>query len=62
MDIRVFMDIQPGKQKSRIQARNNAGTAMQYFDKWIPMEEAYFETYKVRKSADMIICGSDVMS
>ena len=54
MDIRVFMDIQPEKQKSRIQARNSPEIAEQYLDKWIPMEEAYFKAH-IREAADVII-------
>ena len=55
MDIRVFMDIHPNQQQSRISSRNTPNIAAQYFDKWIPMEETYFKAYGVREAADVVI-------
>ena len=55
MDIRVFVDVDPATQKSRIRARNNAKIAADYFAKWIPMEEAYFKEYRIRENADICV-------
>jgi len=55
MDVRVFLDVQPAIQKSRIQTRNNAKIAADYLTKWIPMEEAYFKKYNIRETASCCI-------
>jgi len=55
MDMRVFMDVEPSEQQARIKLRNSLKIAADYFEKWIPMEETYFETYKIREAADAVI-------
>jgi len=55
MDVRVFLDVEPAEQISRIETRNNAKIAADYFTKWISMEEAYFKEYNIREAADVVI-------
>jgi len=55
MDVRIFLDVQPNEQQVRIEKRNSTKVAANYFTKWIPMEEAYFDAYKIRKSADLVL-------
>ncbi|MCL2360932.1 MAG: hypothetical protein FWC73_03845 [Defluviitaleaceae bacterium] len=45
MDIQVFMDVTPDVQRKRIGNRNNPTIAATYIEKWIPMEEAYFNAF-----------------
>jgi len=42
-DIRVFLEIDLAEQRTRIKKRNSPEIAADYFSKWIPMEETYFE-------------------
>jgi len=44
MDISIFMDVEPDKQRELIEKRNNPKIASNYLAKWIPMEETYFAT------------------
>ena len=55
MDIRVFMDINPEEQKTRIMRRNGEKIAADYFAKWIPMEEAYF---KAHNPGGILLCST----
>jgi len=55
MDVRVFLDVQPAVQQVRIKNRNTPQVAADYMAKWIPMEEAYFQAYRIRESADVVI-------
>jgi len=55
MDILVFLDVNQAEQKTRIQTRNTAKIAEDYFAKWIPMEEAYFKEYNIQETADVIV-------
>ena len=50
----VFLDIDPALQKKRILARNPDMAGM-FFDRWIPMEHAYFEAMNVRSRCDLTI-------
>ena len=52
-DLKYFVDISKQQQKSRIIARNG-DTADQFFAKWIPLEDAYFEKFDVRKSCCLL--------
>lgn len=55
MDLRVFCDVLPDEQIRRIIARNGLEMANVYFSKWIPMEEYYFASGRIREKASIII-------
>ena len=55
MNLRVFVNVTPQEQQSRIKKRNSEQIASMYLEKWIPMEEAYFKAYSIHESADIII-------
>ena len=46
-DITVFSDVDSREQMRRILARNGETMAEMFRNRWIPMEEAYFEQYSV---------------
>ncbi len=54
-DLRIFMDIDKESQKKRIIQRNGKEQAEMFFNKWIPMEEKYFEAYDVLNRCDIVI-------
>ena len=54
-DFCVFLDIEPDLQKQRILKRNTKDQAKMFFDKWIPLEQAYFSRFNIKEKADMII-------
>lgn len=54
-DFCVFLDIEPDLQKQRILKRNTKDQAKMFFDKWIPLEQAYFSQFNIKEKADMII-------
>jgi len=49
---RVFLDINEKKQNERVKERFNAD---RFFDEWIPLEEKYFNTLKIKDRADLIL-------
>jgi uridine kinase len=53
-DLAVFLTVSPGEQKERILCRPNHLHAS-FFEKWIPMEEAYFTRFKVRERCDFVL-------
>jgi uridine kinase len=55
MDCRVFCDISSEEQKERIIKRNGPEMAELFFTRWIPMEEQYFKTERIKEKADVIV-------
>lgn len=55
MDVRVFCTVTPKEQMRRILIRNGEQMAQMFAERWIPMEETYFDTYQIRERADVII-------
>lgn len=53
-DFSVFLDIDVEKQNERIKKRNGEG-AKAFFEKWIPLENTYFEKTQIKDRCDMII-------
>lgn len=54
-DLSVFLDVSPELQKERIGKRNSPEMAKRFFAEWIPMEQKYFETFRVKEQCDVII-------
>lgn len=54
-DLSVFLDIDSKLQKERILRRNGQEKAERFFEKWIPMEQKYFEVFNVKEQCDMIL-------
>lgn len=53
-DLRVFLDISPDAQSRRILARNGEVKHRQFLEKWIPLEERYFETLDIHEICDFV--------
>ncbi|MBR5949148.1 MAG: hypothetical protein IKZ82_10985 [Clostridia bacterium] len=54
-DLKVFLDIEPEEQQKRILMRNGEEKLLQFKERWIPLEELYFDKCAVRECADLII-------
>lgn len=55
MDLRVFSDIDAHEQYKRVLARNGEEMARIYAGRWIPLEEAYFQAYRIKERADIVL-------
>lgn len=45
--VRFFVELSPEEQRARILARNGEEKYKRFVNEWIPMENKYFETYKI---------------
>lgn len=54
-DLRVFSDVAPETQLSRIALRDGEEAKKKFVSTWIPLEEAYFAAFSVRENADILI-------
>lgn len=54
-DLRIFLEITPEEQRKRIMERNGEEAFKVFQDKWIPLENQYFEAWKIRETCDYII-------
>lgn len=54
-DIKIFMQTSPQTQLERIKRRGGENAAGMFIAKWIPLENRYFDFYKIKEKADIII-------
>ena len=54
-DIKIFLEISKEEQKKRIVARDKEAMWPMFENKWIPMENRYFEAFKIKEKSDFII-------
>lgn len=52
-DYMVFIDIDQKDQHNRIETRSNATMLQRFIEEWIPLEDAYFTAFDLRKQADI---------
>ena len=55
IDLKVFMSVSYDTQVSRILSRNGSEMLKNFTDKWIPLENMYFEHYNISKAAHIIV-------
>lgn len=54
-DLRVFCSVSRDEQMRRIIIRNGEKMASRFKNEWIPMEEKYFDAFKIRESAHVLV-------
>lgn len=52
-DIRIFLRLEKEEQLCRIRERNGEDMLLMFRDKWIPLEERYFEHFRIEKRCDI---------
>lgn len=53
-DLRIFLDVDGAEQLRRIDKRSGAEALAMFRDRWIPLEERYFETYRIKERCDRV--------
>ena len=54
-DLHIFIDLSSDEQIKRIIKRNGEEGSKMFKNRWIPLEEKYFEAYKIKSRCDQII-------
>lgn len=54
-DLHIFADVDYDEQIRRITARNGEAAAQVFKEKWIPLEEKYFEAYSVKERCELVL-------
>ena len=54
-DLKIFMDIDPEAQLKRVLLRDGQEKYNEFKEKWIPLEETYFNAYDIRSICDIVI-------
>lgn len=57
--LKCFLNISKDCQRERILLRNGDG-AVRFFERWIPLEDRYFEATDIKKRADIVIDIPDI--
>lgn len=58
-DLRVFLDVTETEQERRILLRNGKDRAMMFQERWIPLEERYFEAYRIKERCELCFRTDD---
>lgn len=53
-DLRVFLEIGGEEQVERIRRRNGEFMLRRFVEEWIPMENAYFQAFKIRENSHLL--------
>ncbi len=56
-DLRVFLHVEKGEQLRRVAKRNGEEALPQFKNRWIPLEEQYFEAYQIQRRCDLTLAG-----
>lgn len=56
-DVRIFLDITRETQEARLQQRETPESLKRFRDRWIPLEDAYFEAYRLPDEGCIVISG-----
>lgn len=54
-DYKIFLKIDDEKQKERILKRNGEEMLKRFINEWIPLENKYFNEFKIEENADIVI-------
>ena len=54
-DVRLFLDTPPDIREARLHARESAASLQQFYQRWIPLENAYFEAYHLPDDGALLI-------
>ena len=54
-DVRIFMDVDPAEQRRRILSRNGPEMLPRFVSEWIPMEELYFKTFRIKEKCSICL-------
>ena len=54
-DLSLFLDVDPALQRQRIQKRNTEVETHRFFERWIPLENRYFDACNVRARCTHIL-------
>ena len=54
-DFKIFLKLDEETQKERILKRNGEEMLKRFMNEWIPLENRYFNEFKIEQNADLII-------
>lgn len=54
-DLKIFLNVSRETQHKRILQRSNDFMLSRFIKEWIPLEDLYFDTFQIKKLADIVI-------
>ena len=55
LDIKIFLTLKSDMQLERIQKRSGEGMLKRFIQEWIPLENKYFEFFRIAQQCDLVI-------
>lgn len=59
-DLRIFFTVEPQEQLRRIELRDGSEAAVQFRERWIPLEEKYFAACKIQQRCDFVFSNKNL--
>lgn len=59
-DLHLFLTVSPDEQLRRIRARNGADGLEMFQNRWIPLEEAYFQAFSIEKRCEYRFSSDEI--
>ncbi len=57
-DVRLFLDAPREVREARLRARETAASLQRFYERWIPLEEAYFAAYHLPDAGCVVLVGA----
>ena len=58
-DVRIFVETSEATRMSRLEARESPESLRGFFNRWIPLEDAYFSFYQLPDAGCLVMTGED---
>ncbi len=59
-DYKIFLEVAEDKKHSRILSRSNESMLERFKNEWIPLENRYFDTFKIKDKCDIVFDTTDI--
>ncbi|MBQ5782047.1 MAG: uridine kinase, partial [Oscillospiraceae bacterium] len=59
-DLKIFMDVDEDKKHQRILARSGEYMLERFKNEWIPLEQKYFDTFRIKENSHIVIDTTDL--
>lgn len=60
LDLKVFLYVNEAVQQERILKRNGEVMLRRFIEEWIPLEEKYFNAFRIKENSDIVVYTSSV--
>ncbi len=60
-DLKIFVSLDEKTQHERLKKRENPVVFHKFTQEWLPMENAYFQTFNIQDECDLVLSGKNLL-